>query len=122
MAVTSGRLREPPAPAYGHNRQQLLRLPDGAPTERTMREEEVTADRLAAYSDAVFAVIVTVMVLELRAPEEPTFSAAAIDVDQLRPSLHGIAPAFRDRVGRAYPARLTPGGVLRRRVRVHRRE
>jgi uncharacterized membrane protein len=40
-----------------------------------MREEEVTADRLAAYSDAVFAVIVTVMVLELRAPEEPTFSA-----------------------------------------------
>jgi len=40
-----------------------------------MREEGVTADRLAAYSDAVFAVIVTVMVLELRAPEEPTFSA-----------------------------------------------
>lgn len=40
-----------------------------------MRDAEVTADRLAAYSDAVFAVIVTVMVLELRAPEEPTFSA-----------------------------------------------
>ena len=31
-----------------------------------MREEEVTAHRLTAYSDAVFAVIVTVMVLELR--------------------------------------------------------
>ena len=31
-----------------------------------MREEEVTADRLAAYSDAVFAVIVTVMVRERR--------------------------------------------------------
>jgi TMEM175 potassium channel family protein len=40
-----------------------------------MREEEVTAHRLAAYSDAVFAVIVTVMVLELRAPDEPAFSA-----------------------------------------------
>jgi uncharacterized membrane protein len=40
-----------------------------------MREENVTAHRLAAYSDAVFAVIVTVMVLELRAPEEPAFSA-----------------------------------------------
>ena len=39
-----------------------------------MREDEVTADRLAAYSDAVFTVIVTVMVLELRSPEEPTFS------------------------------------------------
>src|SRR6185295_2639937 len=33
------------------------------------------ADRVAAFSDAVFAVIVTVMVLELKAPDEPTFSA-----------------------------------------------
>jgi uncharacterized membrane protein len=39
-----------------------------------MREQD-TADRLAAYSDAVFAVIVTVMVLELKAPEVPDFSA-----------------------------------------------
>ena len=37
--------------------------------------EEVTAHRLAIYSDAVFAVIVTIMVLELRAPDQPTFSA-----------------------------------------------
>src|SRR6516225_8133516 len=40
-----------------------------------MREEKTTADRLAAYSDAVFAVIVTIMVLELRAPDQPAFSA-----------------------------------------------
>ena len=40
-----------------------------------MREEKITADRLAAFSDAVFAVIVTVMVLELKAPDEPAFSA-----------------------------------------------
>ena len=40
-----------------------------------MREEPDTAHRLAAYSDAVFAVIVTVMVLELEAPEVPAFSA-----------------------------------------------
>ena len=40
-----------------------------------MREEEASAHRLAAYSDAVFAVIVTVMVLELRAPDQPAFSA-----------------------------------------------
>jgi TMEM175 potassium channel family protein len=40
-----------------------------------VREDEETAHRLAAYSDAVFAVIVTIMVLELKAPEEPTFSA-----------------------------------------------
>ena len=40
-----------------------------------MREEKETADRLAAYSDAGFAVIVTIMVLELKAPDQPTFSA-----------------------------------------------
>lgn len=40
-----------------------------------MREEQITATRLAAFSDAVFAVIVTVMVLELRAPDQPAFSA-----------------------------------------------
>jgi uncharacterized membrane protein len=40
-----------------------------------MRGEKETAHRLAAYSDAVFAVIVTIMVLELRAPDQPAFSA-----------------------------------------------
>jgi uncharacterized membrane protein len=40
-----------------------------------MREDDDTAHRLAAYSDAVFAVIVTIMVLELRAPDEAAFSA-----------------------------------------------
>jgi uncharacterized membrane protein len=40
-----------------------------------MREEKTTAHRLAAYSDAVFAVIVTTMVLELKAPDRPAFSA-----------------------------------------------
>jgi TMEM175 potassium channel family protein len=40
-----------------------------------MREEKDTAHRLAAYSDAVFAVIVTIMVLELKAPDQPAFSA-----------------------------------------------
>jgi uncharacterized membrane protein len=49
---------------------------DGAaPLGMPMREEKFTADRLAAYSDAVFAVIVTIMVLELDAPEESTLSA-----------------------------------------------
>ena len=40
-----------------------------------MLDDKIAADRVAAFSDAVFAVIVTVMVLELSAPEEPTFSA-----------------------------------------------
>jgi uncharacterized membrane protein len=40
-----------------------------------MRGEKITADRMAAYSDAVFAVIVTIMVLELKAPDEEGFTA-----------------------------------------------
>jgi uncharacterized membrane protein len=40
-----------------------------------MPEETITADRLIAFSDGVFAVIVTVMVLELKAPDQPIFSA-----------------------------------------------
>jgi TMEM175 potassium channel family protein len=39
-----------------------------------MPEKKETADRLAAYSDGVFAVIVTIMVLELKAPEQAAFS------------------------------------------------
>jgi uncharacterized membrane protein len=38
-----------------------------------MSEGPITADRLAAFSDAIFAVIVTIMVLELKAPDRPVF-------------------------------------------------
>ncbi len=40
-----------------------------------MREETITPDRLIAFTDGVFAVIVTVMVLELKSPDQPSVSA-----------------------------------------------
>jgi uncharacterized membrane protein len=40
-----------------------------------MRERRATADRLGAFSDAVIAVIITIMVLELHAPEAPSLAA-----------------------------------------------
>src|SRR6516164_7719655 len=43
--------------------------------KRAVHEEKITAERLTAFSDAVFAVIVTIMVLKLRAPDQPAFSA-----------------------------------------------
>ena len=39
--------------------------------------------RLEAFSDGVLAILITIMVLELKVPEEPTFAA-------LRPSLVGL--------------------------------
>jgi uncharacterized membrane protein len=39
-----------------------------------MPERKMNAERLTAFSNAVFPVIVTIMVLELKAPDRPSFS------------------------------------------------
>jgi uncharacterized membrane protein len=39
-----------------------------------MRSQRHTPERLATFSDGVFAVIITIMVLELKPPEHPTFA------------------------------------------------
>jgi len=36
---------------------------------------KITTSRLEAFSDGVIAIIVTIMVLQLTAPAQPTFSA-----------------------------------------------
>ena len=40
-----------------------------------MPHREMTTNRLEAFSDGVIAIIITIMVLELRAPSEPTLAA-----------------------------------------------
>jgi uncharacterized membrane protein len=40
-----------------------------------MAQRKPTIERLAAFSDGVFAVIITIMVLDLKPPELPTFAA-----------------------------------------------
>ena len=40
-----------------------------------MTEHKATPERLGAFSDGVFAVIITIMVLDLRPPAQPTFAA-----------------------------------------------
>jgi uncharacterized membrane protein len=40
-----------------------------------MPQRKPTVERLGAFSDGVFAVLITIMVLELKPPEQPTFAA-----------------------------------------------
>ena len=42
-----------------------------------MPHREMTTSRLEAFSDGVIAIIITIMVLELRAPAQPTLAALA---------------------------------------------
>jgi hypothetical protein len=109
-----------------------------------------------SFSDGVFAVIVTIMVLEFKAPNQPSFSAlwplwptaisyavsylfvAIIWIKQHHlmrfvgpPTLglicvnfihlfYGRAPAVRDCMGCAHPARILPCRLLRRAVCMRR--
>jgi uncharacterized membrane protein len=39
------------------------------------KEAESTPERVHAFSDGVFAIVITIMILELKRPEQPTFGA-----------------------------------------------
>jgi uncharacterized membrane protein len=39
------------------------------------KPHRATPERVSALSDGIFAILITVLVLELRPPESPTFSA-----------------------------------------------
>jgi TMEM175 potassium channel family protein len=45
------------------------------PKESWMMTQEATPDRLSLFSDAVFAVIITILALELKPPHSPSFEA-----------------------------------------------
>lgn len=51
---------------------------------------EMTTNRLEAFSDGVIAIVVTIMVLELRAPSQPNLAAIA----KVAPSLISYALSF----------------------------
>ncbi len=56
--------------------------------------EKTSADRVTAFTDAVFAVIVTIMVLELKAPDQPVFGALASVADGYQLCLTRRSRAF----------------------------
>lgn len=69
---------------------------------------EMSTNRLEAFSDGVIAIIITIMVLELRAPAQPTlwralpaFSTVGLLLDlrlllHLRPNPRNVLPAGKE--------------------------
>jgi uncharacterized membrane protein len=47
-------------------------------SQRSVPRRTPQTERIGAFSDGVFAVIITIMVLQLKPPEHPTFAALAL--------------------------------------------
>ncbi len=61
-----------------------------------MHEHKTTAERLGAFSDAVIAVIITIMVLELKAPEEAATFGMLCRCGRLPGQLRDQLPVHRN--------------------------
>ena len=61
-----------------------------------------TPERLSAFSDGVFAVLITVLVLDLHPPEIPTFRGLVAMADLAQ--LCGQLSLHRDRLGQSPPS------------------
>ena len=53
----------------------IVRGPVRADQDLTVEPRRISASRLEGFSDGVIAIIITIMVLEIRPPHEPTLAA-----------------------------------------------
>ena len=68
-----------------------------------MREQGMTTARLGAFSDGVIAVIITIMVLELKAPDGADIRGAAASLADGRQLCREL-PVHRDHLGEPPPS------------------
>ncbi|WPU94834.1 TMEM175 family protein [Mucilaginibacter sabulilitoris] len=56
-------------------KQRMLDKKQSKQIEKDDKFSEFTPERINAFSDGIFAIIITIMILELKLPSSPTFSA-----------------------------------------------